>query len=316
MTERRPRSIGSLARRAGHAGIGCLVGVLGWSAVALAQTGVVRIELPAAASAGDTITAEIFVDITDPTPPDAALGAYTIDLNCTPAVGSPVLEIVSPALGGVQGGTTSEFSGPPSANQTAPCELRLGGINFSSLISPTGLGISVARVDIKVLPTALAGEVGNVAVLITEVRDTAGILIPSTGQGGSVTVDSCTVDANCSDGDACNGAETCNAGICQSGTPLTCDDGLFCNGAETCSATLGCQAGTAPNCNDGVGCTGDSCNEGTNVCDHVANNGSCDDGLFCNGAETCSVTLDCQAGTAPNCSDGVGCTDDSCNEGT
>jgi hypothetical protein len=44
-------------------------------------------------------------------------------------------------------------------------------------------------------------------------------------------------------------------------------------------------------------------------------NSNCDNGLFCDGVETCDE-LGCQAGTAPNCDDGVACTDDSCNEGT
>ncbi len=43
----------------------------------------------------------------------------------------------------------------------------------------------------------------------------------------------------------------------------------------------------------------------------------CDDGLWCNGTETCNLgTGQCQPGTAPNCEDGVACTDDSCNEAT
>jgi len=94
-----------------------------------------------------------------------------------------------------------------------------------------------------------------------------------------------------------------------------CDDGLFCNGAETCVSNQ-CQAGTAPNCSDGVACTTDTCNEGTDSCDHTPNNGACSDGLFCNGSETCHITLGCQAGTAPNCDDSIACTADSCNEGT
>ena len=153
----------------------------------------------------------------------------------------------------------------------------------------------------------------------------------------------CTTDPECDDGIFCNGVETCVAQSCQSGAAVNCndgvgctddscnegsdscdnianngncDDGAFCNGAETCDAVLDCQAGSAPNCNDGVGCTDDSCNEGTDSCDNVANNANCDDGLFCNGAETCHATLDCQSGTTVNCDDGVGCTDDSCNEGT
>ncbi|MFQ5693187.1 MAG: pyridoxal phosphate-dependent aminotransferase, partial [Nitrospinota bacterium] len=37
-------------------------------------------------------------------------------------------------------------------------------------------------------------------------------------------------------------------------------------------------------------------------------------GLFCDGSETCDPALDCQAGTPPTIDDGVGCTDDSCDE--
>jgi hypothetical protein len=95
-----------------------------------------------------------------------------------------------------------------------------------------------------------------------------------------------------------------------------CDNGLFCDGTETCDAVLDCQAGTVVDCDDGVGCTDDSCNETTDTCDNVANDANCDNGLFCDGAETCDAVLDCQAGTTVDCNDGVGCTDDSCNEAT
>lgn len=148
----------------------------------------------------------------------------------------------------------------------------------------------------------------------------------------------CTSNPECDDGLACNGVETCDvpSGNCQAGTPVNCNDGvacttdacnepsgtcshtpnngacsdgLFCNGTETCNVTLGCQAGTAPNCADSVACTTDSCNESTDTCDHIANNAACDDGLFCNGAETCNVTLGCQAGSDP-------CGGAACDEGT
>jgi len=42
---------------------------------------------------------------------------------------------------------------------------------------------------------------------------------------------------------------------------------------------------------------------------------NCDDGLFCNGTETCNAGA-CQAGAAVSCNDGVSCTVDSCNETT
>jgi hypothetical protein len=47
---------------------------------------------------------------------------------------------------------------------------------------------------------------------------------------------------------------------------------------------------------------------------HAPNDGLCDNGDFCDGSETCDVVNDCQAGTPPTISDGVGCTDDSCDE--
>ena len=96
-----------------------------------------------------------------------------------------------------------------------------------------------------------------------------------------------------------------------------CDDGEFCNGTETCDLQTGtCQPGTAVVCDDGVSCTDDSCNEGTDSCDYVPNDANCDNGLYCDGVETCDLILDCQTGTAVDCNDNVGCTDDSCNEGT
>jgi endonuclease/exonuclease/phosphatase family metal-dependent hydrolase len=103
--------------------------------------------------------------------------------------------------------------------------------------------------------------------------------------------------------------------VSQCSVPADCDDGLWCNGPEDC-VSGSCVAGTPPDCSDGVGCTDDSCNEGTDSCDHVANDGLCDNGLYCDGIETCDPLLDCQAGTAIDCDDAVGCTDDSCNEGT
>jgi hypothetical protein len=137
--------------------------------------------------------------------------------------------------------------------------------------------------------------------------------------GGPCPPCDCLSDAECSDGLFCTGAETCDAyGNCQAGSDPCpgqycnegtdscydcqsspeCDDGLYCNGVETCVGGF-CQAGTAVNCSDGVACTNDSCNEGTDSCDHVPSNALCNDGLFCNGAETCHLTLGCQDGTDP-----------------
>ncbi len=172
---------------------------------------------------------------------------------------------------------------------------------------------------------------------------------PNCDDGNICTDDSCDSGsgclntnntAGCDDGDACTSVDTCAAGVCVGGRPRSCDDGigctidscnsvsgcvntptdslcnnnLFCDGVETCDALNDCQAGTPPSTDDGVGCTDDSCDETNDVIVHTPNNANCDDGLFCNGAETCDAVNDCQAGTAPVIDDGVGCTDDSCDE--
>ncbi len=146
----------------------------------------------------------------------------------------------------------------------------------------------------------------------------------------------CSVNADCDDGAFCNGAETCNAGTCQPGTPPTCDDGAFCNGTETCNeVTDSCDSGSDPcnggtcdeandlcvecstnaDCNDGAFCNGtETCNAGTCVAGTPV---VCSDGAFCNGVESCNEATDsCAPGTPVNCNDGVSCTVDSCNENT
>ncbi len=150
-------------------------------------------------------------------------------------------------------------------------------------------------------------------------------------------------DALCDNGLFCDGIETCDALLdCQAGTPpncndgvvcttgdscdevndvcvntpddTLCDDGAFCNGAETCDALLDCQLGTPPTCDDSVACTLDSCDTINNVCVNATDDTICDNGMFCDGAETCDALLDCQAGTPVVCDDLVGCTTDMCDE--
>jgi hypothetical protein len=127
--------------------------------------------------------------------------------------------------------------------------------------------------------------------------------------------DDICADAGCpSDGNACT--VDCNpaTGACET-SPLVCDDGLFCNGEETCNTVTGCVAGTPPVTNDGIACTADSCDETNDVVVHTTQDFLCDDGLFCNGAETCSAQTGCVAGTDP-CTDAFACTTDGCNDVT
>ena len=132
---------------------------------------------------------------------------------------------------------------------------------------------------------------------------------------GSAVCTNTPDDAVCDDGVACTD-DVCDAisGCVNTPSDGSCTDGQFCNGDETCDALAGCQAGTAPGCDDGVACTDDSCDEVGDQCLNVTNDGNCTDGQFCNGDETCDALAGCQAGTAPDCDDGVACTDDSCDE--
>ena len=57
----------------------------------------------------------------------------------------------------------------------------------------------------------------------------------------------CGSDADCSDGQACNGVERCVANACVAGTPMVCDDGNVCNGTERCVGSS-CVAGTPLQC--------------------------------------------------------------------
>ena len=51
---------------------------------------------------------------------------------------------------------------------------------------------------------------------------------------------------------------------------------------------------TAIDVDDGVACTDDSCDEVGDTILNVANDGNCDNGLRCDGSETCDTLLGCQ----------------------
>jgi hypothetical protein len=101
---------------------------------------------------------------------------------------------------------------------------------------------------------------------------------------------SCTTNADCDDGNPCNGVETCGAlHLCVRGAPVVCSDGNVCNGVETCNPATGtCVAGTPiPPCNDGNPCTDDACNPVLG-CVAVPNTAPCDDGDPCTQGDVCA----------------------------
>ena len=96
-----------------------------------------------------------------------------------------------------------------------------------------------------------------------------------------------------------------------------CSDSLVCNGAETCQAGA-CAGGATPDCSHlDSACQLGRCSEAAGGCTTAPRTDGtpCDDGLFCNGAETCQAGA-CQPGTAVDCShlDSI-CADGDCSEG-
>ena len=129
----------------------------------------------------------------------------------------------------------------------------------------------------------------------------------------------CLSGAACDDGNACNGVETCDAGVCLAGTPLRCDDGVACTvdtcGAAGCTHTpsdVSCTAAAGGRCDAATGCQYATCTSATCSSDGCT-------AASCSG-DTCLRTSSCAAGTmccagacvAAGCDDGNPCTADSC----
>jgi hypothetical protein len=117
----------------------------------------------------------------------------------------------------------------------------------------------------------------------------------------------------CDDNVFCNGDDTCSGGSCSSHAGNPCTGGPECNdhcneSAENCFDA----AGTACT-DDGNPCRDDECN-GSGACAHPANTDPCTDGLFCNGADTCSGGS-CSTHAGDPCTGGTEC-NDHCNEST
>ncbi len=84
----------------------------------------------------------------------------------------------------------------------------------------------------------------------------------------------CTLDSDCDDGQNFT-KNTCNNCFCEMEFVGECLDNS--------------------DCNDNVSCTVESCNQNSFICEHSVENSLCDDGLYCNGQETCLLD-GCQAG--------------------
>jgi hypothetical protein len=57
----------------------------------------------------------------------------------------------------------------------------------------------------------------------------------------------CTTSGDCDDHNVCNGTESCQAGVCVPGTPITCSDGDPCT-IDSCDPVAGCTFTSANGC--------------------------------------------------------------------
>jgi RHS repeat-associated protein len=148
----------------------------------------------------------------------------------------------------------------------------------------------------------------------------AGSCNPTTGACAYAAVADGT---SCDDGNACTQADTCQAGVCTGGSPLTCTASDQCHVAGACDPTTGLCSN--PVASDGTGCLG------TNLCNqsYTCQSGLCtgSNPVTCAASDQChlSGTCDPSTGTCSNpavtngtsCNDGNACTQvDACQNGT
>ncbi|HEY6558770.1 MAG TPA: hypothetical protein VI072_15910 [Polyangiaceae bacterium] len=122
-------------------------------------------------------------------------------------------------------------------------------------------------------------------------------------------------DSNPCTSDACDPI----AGVIHTPAPAgtSCSDGNACNGTESCGASGTCAPGVVPVLDDGNPCTADACDAAVGVTHVPLMAGSaCSDSNYCNGDEACDSAGACAAGTPPNVDDGNRCTVDTCTPET
>ena len=124
------------------------------------------------------------------------------------------------------------------------------------------------------------------------------------GLGGGVAIGSCRFSIECDDCDPCT-RDVCALGTCIGGTndTLGCQNSADCIGGGSCS--IGSCATDGNPCTTGDDCVSSgNCVQSTDFFGKCANfavpeggAGGCNDGLECNGVESCDANGDCVGGT-------------------
>ena len=183
-----------------------------------------------------------------------ASGDYTVTyhyapFNCLDPGGYTIVQVAQP------GGFADGFD---TAGNVAP----IPGSNTTDVIPVTLVATDLPENNFgELVPTCLVDSDcndGNVCTTDTcDISSNACVYTPNANacdDGNACTTgDVCSAAVCggttlvCSDGDPCNGTETCNILTgCEPGVPLVCDDSTACNGLEVCVPGTGCQAGDGP----------------------------------------------------------------------
>ncbi len=190
---------------------------------------------------------------------------------------------------GVTAGTPPIATGQPFLSLEAFGDVLMVGVGDGPRIFDATLGPDLSGVD----PWAtLPGEGSVIALLDAGERQYAasGSAIYDVTGGGDLTQDDpfatglsegllyqgmarwvCGSDADCDDGDACNGAESCTDNACvDAEAPLACDDDNVCT-ADACDVASGCVHTPIENCCVAdLDCALDEvCDTASNVCEPV-----------------------------------------------
>ena len=206
----------------------------------------------------------------------------------------------------------------------------------SIILFPSGVSIPPGTGPVLTITYGVFGDAPVNDLPFTPEDDTYSLMIPNSvrvadGNGDPLSsvdvvpgtfqfISGCTTDADCpDDGIFCNGIEVCQNGQCveveacppglfcdetldacrgNCSTNQECDDGLFCNGVETCQYVASLDAFFCTPGFDACASPTPFCDESNDICVECLDDGTCDDNVFCNGAETC-VNGSCQASPPP-----------------
>jgi hypothetical protein len=226
------------------------------------------------AATGACDVAESCDGVTDTCPADSVASATT---TCRAAAGECDLAETCD-------GTTTNC--PGDAKNTGVCRTEAGACDVAEScdgVTNTCPADSVASANTSC--RAAAGECD-----LAETCDGTTANCPSDEKNTGV----CRTEAGeCDVAESCDGiTDTCPSDQFDS---ALCDDGVYCNGDETCNAGL-CETGASPQC---TGLT-PFCDESAQNCSACLVDIDCSNGTFCDGTEICNAGV-CGSGAVPAC---------------